>query len=181
MSQSHFYRIFDAFNVEEIDKSFSLFRKWEWLSILLNVIIVFLRIVATSIVIYIGFFFLEERILFKKIFSSVIICELIFIFQMIVRIIYFAFISPPININEFKIMPLSVLSLFSYEKIDEWMYYVLNTLNIFELIYFVVLCFLISKSQYNSFKKTVSTIFYSYGIGLFLFMILISFMQLYRI
>jgi hypothetical protein len=180
MHENRFYVLFDSFSKAEIQHTFVLLRKWEWLSIILNLFIILLRIISTTTIIYIGFFFFDKRIPFSKIFLYVTICEVIFIMQLTVRIIYFS-ILPPTSLNDLKIIPLSILSLLSYEKIDEWMYYALNLFNMFDLVYFIALCFIFSKKQHLSLKKSFNVIFYTYGIGLFLVMIFISFLQLYRI
>ena len=103
-----------------------------------------------ALLFYLTLHFVDQKIYnYNKIFSNVLFSQLAFIMQMFVEFLYF--FENKIEIKQMNLISiLSVSSLLNLIKIEtpDFFKYALNTLNIFELLFIIILIFKI-KFEYN--------------------------------
>ncbi len=147
--------------------------KNEWISYLLFPIILLIKISLTVFCIHILKYINNIKISTKLIFRIVIISEAAFILGVFVKYIYLL-VFPPQDLEDVTSFSLSLGQLF--KNVPAYLSYILATINVFELIYFVLLAKGIQKYTKYSFKKSLSTVGLSYGVGLFLWVIIVTFL-----
>lgn len=74
--------------------------------------------------------------------------------------------------------PFSILSFFGSENVVSWLHYPLQTLNLFLVLYVVLISWLLSKQWKPNFVESLNIVIPSYGIGLLLWMALVVFLTL---
>jgi hypothetical protein len=147
-------------------------KKWEWGIILLNILIVFIKIACVSVCLYLGlFFFSDQNSTYKVFFNVALKAEIVFVAYSIVRLLWYIFVHTPESIEEMQVIPFSLMSFFDPAIIQPWLIYPLNTLNIFEVLYILMLSALIAVAIQIKFRKAIELVFVSYGAGLLLLMV----------
>jgi len=173
VTEAYFSQLYDGvLSKTQIIESFSFVKKWEWGIVLLNVVFVFIKIIFVATCLYLGlFFFFNQNYPFKISFNIAIKAEIIFVLFAIVRLIWIGFIHTPESIEEMQIMPLSLMHFFDPTKIESWLVYPLNTINVFEVIYIWLLSAMMAVAINTNFRKAFDLVFVSYGAGLLLLIV----------
>ena len=96
----------------------------------------------------------------------------------IIRMFWFGLIRVPESQIEMQVMPLSLMRFFDPSTIEPWLIYPLNTMNIFEVLYFLMLSSLMAEAIQIKFRKAFDLVFVSYGSGLLLLMVVQMFLIL---
>jgi hypothetical protein len=160
--------------------------KWQWVSY--AVIPLFLLIKATIIasILYVGaFFYSKAKVTFKSLFHAVVKAEFVFLAVGIAKIIWFYFFQTSYTLEDLQYFyPLSALNIVGYEGLDAWFIYPLQILNLFELVYWLVLAFFIGKLAFTEKEKGkpmdlgLKIVASSYGSALLLWVVIIMFFTL---
>lgn len=134
-----------------------------------------------TLVILAGFSFYTEPISYVSLFRAITISYYIFLVPKLIEIVWFMVIRDEYtyaDLESFK--PFSLFSLFPQASISDWLIYPLKTLNIFELLYVVLISIGISQFNNVRLKKSFSTVAITYSIILFtLFIIRIYFSSVF--
>jgi len=162
---------------KQIHASISLVKKWEWALILMNLLVVFLRISFVASFLYLGIFFFSNQ---SKVFNIALNCalkaEIVFVINAIFRLFWFVLLNTPESPDRMQVMPLSLMHFFDPTVIEPWLIYPLNTLNVFEVIYFWMLSALLAVAIQVKLRKAFEIVFSSYGAGLLLLMVVQMFL-----
>jgi hypothetical protein len=141
-------------------------------------IILFVKILLTSIIIYIGINIFEINIKLKDCFKISLISEFIFSIYSVFKTLYL-YIYPPYNLIEIQnFNPFGVCSLLENDTIPKYLVYPLQQLNLFEVGYWLLLAYGIKTLGNIEFKKALKITSLSYGVGLAIWCIFIVFLQL---
>ena len=162
----------------QLQEAVSMLNKWEWGIIAMNIFMVFVKIVLVAACLYLGSFFLSNKINYKDIYNIVLKSEIICLVCYVVRLLWFQFVHPPESVEALQVMPLSMMSFFDTSIIEPWLIYPLNTMNIFEVLYFVMLSALMAEAIQIKFRKAFDLVFVSYGAGLLLLIVVQMFLIL---
>lgn len=164
---------------QTIENMLGLQSRYWWVSYVFIPILLFFKVVFTSICISIGTILAVIDFKFKNIFKVAIIAEVVFV---IAQIVYLFNLFQNIDTLTFDTasnhLPLSLLSYFGTENIVTWLHYPLQTLNLFEVFYILFISWLLSKQWKLDYVESVNIVLPSYGIGLLLWMILVVFLTL---
>lgn len=74
--------------------------------------------------------------------------------------------------------PLTILSYFGTENVVQWLQYPLQTLNLFEVAYMVVIGWFLSKQWKEDFVESLAVVVPSYVTGLLLWLVFVTFITL---
>jgi len=152
-------------------------KKWEWLGYLFSPLIVPIKVLLVSACIYTAMVLGKDNISFATIFRVVLVAELIPLLATLVRIGWFL-IYPASTLQEIQYFyPLSLLSLFKAGSLPAYSLYVLQLLNVFEVLYWLALAFGLRQFIRRSFGESLRLVSISYGLGLFVWIIIIAFVQ----
>ncbi|MCU4166123.1 hypothetical protein [Carboxylicivirga caseinilyticus] len=160
-------------------------KKYGWISFLLIPLLLLFRIFFTSIFLYIGTYFSEIKIDFSKHFKVALIADFIYIISGVVKLAKLVLFKNVSNLQDLQYTPLSIMSLFEYNTVDPVFIYPLSLLNVFELVYFLVLASLlviaIKESKHLQpikYGKSLQLVVSSYGSGLIIWVLLVMFVSL---
>lgn len=131
------------YNQNEAKYIYDFQKKWEWLTYILIVLMLFIKGTMISSILYIGAFFLSTtKVTFRQLFDAVINAEFIFLIVGIIKIIWFYFFQTTYNLEDIQYFyPLSALNFIDHKELEPWLIYPLQTLNVFELVYIIVLSY----------------------------------------
>lgn len=93
-----------------------------------------------AFIIWVGCFGFGYRITYTNCWHIVMVAEIIFIFPEILKIFWFLFFhADPIYADVKAFYPFSLMNFFDWETIDAKWHYPLKALNLFEVIYWIIL------------------------------------------
>jgi len=157
---------------------FETLKKWELVSCLLSTLIVPLKALLVSACIYTAIVLGNDKISFATVFRIVLVAELIPVLAALVRICWFL-IYPASTLQDIQYFyPLSLLSLFKAGSLPAYCLYVLQQMNVFEGLYWLALAFGLRQFVRRSFGESLRLVSVSYGLGLFVWIVIIVFVQL---
>jgi hypothetical protein len=149
-------------------------QKWIYLSSVLYIVI---KILLIALILYTGLYLSDHPVPFDRIFNVTILSEFIFLVPAAVKFFWFHLEYPEGTLSDWhRIYILSALSLFESAPAD-W-YYVLQTLNIFELGYWFSLAFGIYRISGMSYDQSLKIVLVSYLPALFIWMATVTFFTL---
>lgn len=171
---------FEKLSRQQINDYFEFQEKWKWLGYTILPIIFAIKTSAVASACYIGtFFFSAKQISFKKLFSIVITAEFVFLLVPVFKIIWFYFFQTKFTLEDIQYFyPLSALSIVGYEGLEPWLLYPFQTLNLFELAYWLLLAYYIGKATETTMDHGLKIVASSYGSALLLWVVVVMFFTL---
>ncbi|MGD0583753.1 MAG: hypothetical protein ABR974_12520 [Bacteroidales bacterium] len=130
-----------------VDRSKQLFenlKNLSWISYAFFPIILCMKFIFITIVLYTGIFFynLHDKIRFSAVLKVVIASDGIFILAGLMKIFWFSFFAGNYNLNDLGFFyPLSLINLFRISEVDKIWIHPLQVINVFQIIYFFALSF----------------------------------------
>lgn len=126
---------------------------------------------------YLGLYLGKYEIRYKQVFEIVLISEFVFFIPLLIKIIWFSY--HPVSMEAVRLFsPLSLFSLFDPDSLQEWLFYPLKVLNIFEVIYWILLAFLLAKYLKSSLDSMLKIVLGYYVSFLFCWVVFIMFISL---
>ena len=180
ITEELYYRTFsEQLSYNQIDKFLNLQEKWSWIGYIFIPISIAIKLSLVAIVLKIGVIFSNLKISFKQLFHITIFAESVFVLSMLTKIIWLFFNSDGVDLEYIQYFyPLSAINLVDYKAIAAWSIYAIQILNLFELLYWFLLAFLLKdllkRSFWNSFEFVIST----YALGLLFWVVLVVFISL---
>ena len=135
-------------------ETFSAMRSYSWISYAITPIVLLLQSSALSVLIYIGVFFsdLHKDITLGKIFKVVVVSEIVFVVASVIKMLWFILFAGNYTLDDMNFFyPLSLINLFSRSEVASYWVYPLQTVNIFQVFYVLLLAF--GLSRIGSVKK----------------------------
>jgi len=142
------------------DRAMEIFSKMKslaWVSYIITPVLMLLKFSAISVLLYIGVFLsdLHKEITLGKIFRVVTVSELVFIAASITKLLWFIFFAGNYTLDDMTFFyPVSLINLFNRAEVANYWIYPLQTVNIFQLIYVLILA--LGLSRVSSLKKEVA-------------------------
>ena len=168
------------FSTEQAEQIFDIQDKWKYLGNFLLFIFFLIKTLVVSSVIYIGvFFFYKKQFKFESLWNIILKAELIFLFVPFTKIIWFYFFQTNYTLEDIQYYyPLSALSITGYRGLEPWFIYPFQTLNLFELAYWLILAYYIGKATQTNMDNGLKIVASSYGSALLLWVVTIMFFTL---
>ncbi len=163
---------------DQLEEFISLNAKWKWVGYLSIPLILLLKVGSISVVLFMGTFLFDKKIAYKKLFRIVTTAEFIFIVVGVIKLVWFAFSSDYTIEDVQNFFPLSALSIVDYEGLSPWFIYPFQTLNLFELLYWIILAYLLGKEIHTSTDKALKIVASSYGSALVIWVVMVMFLTL---
>lgn len=166
---------------EQINQLLESQDKWVWVGYLIMPLIILIRVCFVSICLSIGVFFynMESKIKYKQFFRVSLIGEFVLVSVGYFKFSYFYFIKTDYNLLDIQqFYPFSYTTFLDVSKLEPWLVYPLQTINLFEMSYFFVLVYGLHKLLKNKYMKSFEIVVVSYGTGLIIWLGLIMFLTL---
>lgn len=171
----YYYAFSDTLSLERIDKLLSNKKEFAWVGYLLTPVFLALKVFLVSVCLYCGLFFNNEKTSLASLYKIALRAEFVFLVPLVLKLVWFTVIQPNYTLEEVNnFPPLSLKNILdgSYEV---WITYPLSILNLFEVIYIIVLSQVMARELNASFAKSLKWVIQSYGTGLLLWIMLILF------
>jgi hypothetical protein len=166
------------------ERSLELFKNLEklsWIGYAFIPIVLFIKFSLISIIIYTGVFFcdLHEKISFRDVFGVVIASEIVFILASLIKFLWFSFFAGNYDLNDVNFFfPLSLSNLFSRSEVDKIWIFPLQSLNLFQVIYILLLSYGLYVQTGISQTKIEKAVWVSYLPGMVIWIALIMFLSI---
>ena len=168
----------NEYSTDQISHFMELSQKWQWVGYAILPVILLLKIAVISSVLYMGAFFFEKKITYKRLFTIVTKAEFVFVLVGLVKLVWFLFQDDYTLQDIQSFYPLSALSVVGYQELQPWFVYPFQTLNLFELAYWIVLAWLLSKEIKSTTDKALKIVASSYGSALLIWVVAVMFLTL---
>ncbi|MFA6947140.1 MAG: hypothetical protein WC220_14705 [Pedobacter sp.] len=177
LSEGLFYQSFgEQMAVDRIAKMFEMSQKWQWIGYVFTPIVILIRISFTAICLYIGCFLVNSKIRFKELFKVALIADFVFILAGIAKLVILIFFKNVSKLDDLQFQPLSLMELFHRNSVDKLFVYPFSLINVFELLYWLVLAWLLSGLLEKPFGNSLKRVASSYGTGLLLWVLFVMFL-----
>lgn len=175
-----FYRSFSTkLQVYSIDELLESREQLRWTTYAVQIFIVMFKALFAALCIFIGVVLSNIEFSFKDLFRSVVIAETIFIIAQLIFLLNLYFHRTELTFDTTaNYFPLSMLSFWGTENVVPWLHFPLQTLNLFEVFYILFISWLLSKQWKPNFVESLNIVLPSYGIGLLLWLVLVTFLTL---
>ncbi|MDR0573951.1 MAG: hypothetical protein LBG96_07995 [Tannerella sp.] len=141
-------------------------------------VIILVRVLFTSFCLQVGNLIQEYHWKYEKLYNISLKADAIYLLSSVCNFYFYAFFQPAKNIKELNINFLSVLKLKGFENVQSWLVMAFNSLNVFELLYIILLIVLIKASLRLSFLKSTIFVILTYCIGNYIYVIAMTFVYL---
>lgn len=179
----------ENYTKKEVLKVYALREKWDWISYAIIPLLLLIKTTLIASVIYIGtFFHIKIKVTFKQLFNEVVKAEFIFLGVSVLKIVWFYFFQTSYTLEDLQYFyPLSALNIVGYQGLEPWFIYPLQTLNLFELMYWLLLAYYIGKMASPTKNKEknkypidfgLKIVASSYGVALLLWVVVVMFFTL---
>lgn len=164
---------------DQIESILNFQEKWQWVSYTILPLLLFIKIWIIATILNIGCFFFVKDIEYKKLFNIVIKAEFIFLLVIILKTAWFYFFQTNYTLEDLQYFyPLSALNIVGYQGLDVWWIYPFQTLNLFEVVYWMILAYLLGKELKISMGKGLKIVASSYGVSLLIWIVGVMFFTL---
>jgi len=178
ISDTLYYNFFsNQFSYDRIEDIIVQSKQWQWLSYIAIPVILIVKLSLITTCLGLGFFFTSNRFDFKVFFNIAVFAELIFLFPILIKLLWFLFVKTDYDLNDLTLFyPLSALNLVDTETLPRYWLAPLQTLNLFEFAYWFLLAYGVADATGFSFKRSFGLVMSSYGVGLILWVVLVMFL-----
>ncbi len=159
-----------------ISKIIEQSQKWQWLGYLFIPIVVLIRVSFTAICLYTGLFVANLKVQFRDLFKVALLADFVFVLAGMVKLGVLIFFKEVNTLEDLQFQPLSLMQLFDKGSVDSLLVYPLSLLNVFEVLYWLALAWLLTGVVEKPMGSTLKTVATSYGSGLLLWVLFVMFL-----
>jgi len=168
----------EQYTSEQIRKILAIRESWKFLGYALIPFIIIIRVLYSSFCLFIGDLFQETRWGFKRLFNVSLKADIAFSFSIIANFYYYAFSENYQKVEDLSVNYFSLLRITGKENIPTWLVFAFNSLNIFEVVYIILLILFFHSLFKISYLKSSIFVLLTYGIGNYLYIVAITFIYL---
>ncbi len=162
----------------KIEYSIEKKKKYTLIGYIIQPITVLLKCAALTCALYAGITIFSVTVSFRNCFKIVLLAELVSFCASFAKVAAY-FLLPSLTAKNFQyFFPLSITSIFSLEGFPEYLRYPLNQLNIFEVIYWMILTYGLRSLSSIAWTNAAGIILCSCGLAVFLWHLTIIFIHL---
>ncbi|AEI50722.1 hypothetical protein [Runella slithyformis] len=177
ISENLYFNTFaEQLTYEQIENIINQSKQWEWISYAILPILTLIKLTLVTSCLSIGLYFLTNQFSFKLAFGIALDAEFVFLIPSLLKILWFSIIQTDYSLQDLQMFyPLSALHFFDYTNVQPWLIYPLQLLNVFEILYWVLLAKGVSQIIERDFAKSFELVLASYGTGLVLWVTVVMF------
>jgi hypothetical protein len=169
----------EQFTADQIKEVIGYREKWQWLGYALLPFLLLIKILIIAAILDIGCFFFGKDLKYKTLFHIAVKAEFVFLLVIVFKTAWFYFVQTDYTLEDLQYFyPLSVLQVFGYEGLEPWFIYPLQVVNLFELCYWLLLGYGLSKALKQSMDYAMGIVASSYGVGLLIWVAGVMFFML---
>ena len=168
----------EQLTLERIDEMLDSQAKWKWLAYVFTPIIIVIQTGMIAVCINCGTFMMDYKVKFNAIFKVVLKSSVVFLIWKLLMTFIYLFMDIKVFDDLVKADKFSVAGFVAKDALPTWLMYSLSILNIFEVAFWVLLAYGMSRLIEKPFIKSLSFVAMSYGVGLLMWMLFIVFLSL---
>lgn len=154
-------------------------KKFEWLIFIFIPLFITIKFILVYFCIYTYCAINKLRLNFKTILTAILHAEAVFILLAFIKTAWFLVFNTNYDIFDVTYFsPLSLLNLVSLGKEQSWLNYALKSINLTEIIYVIILSYILSNNSDYKFSETIKFTAKSYGTGLILWILVVTFVYI---
>ena len=178
ISEDLIYNTYEGLSFSQIEKIIDFNNEWSWIGYVITPIILILKYLTITSILYGGIYlvFDEREFSFSKTLKSVILADIVFLLANASKMTYFYFQNSYSLEDISYFFPLSLTQLFEVDEVNRYLYYLLQSSNIFEPIYWFVLAWIVSKVTDIDFDKSFNNVMLTYLPAFFIWVVFVTFM-----
>lgn len=171
----------DKYTKEAINHILDLRHAWSWVGYAFIPILLYIStiVIASIISLVIWISYMNEtniNVKFSDAWRITLFAQWSSIAAMFTKIAWFGFIQTNYNLERLSsFYPLSIINFFDINHLDKLYVYPIQLINIFELIYWIILVLGIKGFLKCTWFKSLTIVFLSYGLMLFVWIVVIMF------
>ncbi|NIG54892.1 hypothetical protein [Chitinophaga sp. Cy-1792] len=150
-------------------------KRWAWISLLFLPLVIISRVLYTAVCLSIGGILKSDEAAFMKYFNISLKAEAVFALMLLTKLFIFGCIRMPADLIELNIIPFSLYDLLKQHHLEKWQLYPLQTINIWEVFYALLLAKLLSYNNSKPFLSNLLFVCCTYGVGLLIWLLIIVF------
>lgn len=150
-------------------------RRIQWIAYIAIPLVILFKVFFFTICIFIYSLLSSIQLKWKQIFKIVLETEAIVLIPLVLKLIWFSSF-PPDSLQEVSDFAPWSLIVFATEDTPVYLKYVLQTINVFELLYWILLATGIRSATQFPFSKSLGIVAKSYGVGLALWVVFVTFL-----
>ena len=143
INEDVFYNTFsEQLTYERSMVMYDYLKKISWVGYVIYPLILLIKVSLVSVIIYVGIFFFgnQDNFTLGSVFKVVLASEIAFILASLIKFCWFYFIDKDYNISDMNFFyPLSLINFFRRSEIMKIWIYPLQTVNLFHLLYILLL------------------------------------------
>ncbi|GHM99726.1 hypothetical protein WSM22_12160 [Cytophagales bacterium WSM2-2] len=153
--------------------------QWKYVSLLILPLLLLLKLFLIAILFQEGAFTFGLESTFKNFFLTAVKAEFVFLVPLFIKLVWFFYFQKTYDLDDLQFFsPLSVLSLYNRGEVDQFLAYPLHLLNIFEIVYWIVLAYQLRRTLNLSPTKSLLFVASTYGVGLLIWVLLITLLSI---
>ena len=164
LTRKVYYNTFsEQLSMDQIDKVLTTQNESLFLIYPIDIAILFVKCLLMTLIIQAGLYFKKIEIDYNNLLKIIITAEFVFLLPVIIKFLWFYNSIQNYTIDELKTFsPLSALAFFDEKTLPLLWFYPLKILNVFEILYWFVLGFFISKTISKRFDFSLNVVVVSY-------------------
>lgn len=174
----------DIYTQEIILQILNVRHQWAWLTYPILPVIIFLStsLIALIILMVIELYYANDgnkKIKFRDTWRIVLTAQWSMVTASFVKVLWFGFFHTHYSYEELQsFYPLSLINLYDTKSLEPWLTYPIQLINIFEVAYWILLIIGIKKLLKETWRKSFTIVFLSYGLSLIIWVVAIMFISL---
>jgi hypothetical protein len=157
-----------------IEEMLTTQKKMDYFQYIYFFIYFLVKLLFTTFCLFVYGYFSEQFINWKTLFGIALVAELVFVIEMVIRVVYFSIHAPQTfsdlaNFNFFSVAYFINSAKFPY------LAYVVQTINLFEILYVLVIAKLLRPVTGNKTARNIGFVLKSYGLGMIFWVALVTF------
>ncbi|WP_299707387.1 hypothetical protein [uncultured Pontibacter sp.] len=168
----------DQLTLERISELIQVQKKWHYLSHLLIPLSYLLQISLVVVCVSIGFALNGLKVEFKKLYAIVTNATIVFLIGKALNLLILLVIGINRLDDELNLDKFSLLGLIGKSNVDELLWYPLWLLNMFEILFMLLLAVGLCYNYSMNFRKSIGLVISTYGLGLLVWIMFVLFFQL---
>ena len=154
-------------------------QRYEWVSYIFTPLFLAIKCFFIACVLLVGSIFSNRNYTFNKLFSVAVFSETVFITMSIIKFSWLYFFEENLDLDKIQYFtPLSLLNLFDFRELEQWLLYPLLSFNLFELFYCFTIAYFLSKKVAISYKDSLNFVLSSYIPAFFVWIVFVCFLIL---
>lgn len=166
--------------MERVEKLWESKEKYTWVAYLVAMPLFYLiKFVLVAACLQIGLLLGKYKVSFGKVFKVAILAECVFVLPTLIQFLWFMFFVDTYTMTDLhKFDYFSLMAFFKDVEIEPYLHYPLYLVNIFELLYILVLAYSLHEVIEKEYHTSLRLVLATYLPSLFLWVLMVMFLSI---